>query len=453
MKARARWRRSRAGIIVVATLLTAATLVGCGSSRDDVVSIAVLGDTQMMTEPAPTALAGKFADETTWLQTHAPDLKLSFTIQLGDLTNGTFKSGGFTHPATNGLGLTEMAYAKQAMDKLWLPAGGAAVPWTVSLGNHDIDQWCWGNLVSTAVVSNDPRCARQGGGVIVDGGGTTRTTSNFVEEFPRNYFTAMPTWGGSRTQTDVNDNFHRFRVGAQTWLVVALMWAPQQGDFDWANTVIDREVARDPGVRVVVATHGFMDPAWSGDPTTLPSGVANGNARELYDQVLRLHPEIRLVLGGHWATPRVPAPGKQCLDPSTPTTFEACSWVRRRTVPVPAEGSRPAFTFHALLTDYSNNGDATRQEFQVSADEDRSSFDTVNRHTTDNAFFRLLTFDGSRKTIRVRTITSPTNVAPSSPLPDGCARVSLRAFDLPPVCGKTDAAYGTEQDDYTLRYK
>ena len=385
---------------------------------DAVASIAVLGDTQMMTEPAPPELAGRFAAETTWMQANAAALRLKFVLQLGDLTNGTYKEGGYTRPAVNPEGLTEMAYAKQAMDKLWRPASGPAIPWTISVGNHDVDEWCWGRLLDRRKVSRDRRC--NPGGVIVDGNGTSRTTSNFTHAFPPSYFAAMPTWGGSASPSKVDDNFHRLTIGDQRWLVVSLMWAPQQADFDWANTVIDQEVAADPDVRVLFVTHGFMDPLWDGDPAHLTDGVALGNARTLYERVLRLHPQIRLVLSGHWASPRSRKLDGQCLDPARTASFSPCTWIRRATVDVPAADSRPAFTFHALLTDYSNNGDVRAYKPYVAPTEaDLGHPRIAERSPTDNAFFRLLTIDSTKNTIRVRTITDPSNLRPDVPTPKG----------------------------------
>ena len=446
--------RVRAITVLLLSLMAPFSWLGCApKSADDVASIAVIGDTQMMTEPAPREMAGKFADETSWLQANATTLRLRFVLQLGDLTNGTFKEGGYTTPATNTHGLTEIAYAKEAMDKLWRPANGPAIPWTVTLGNHDVDEWCWGSLQGRSKVSPDPRCSP--GGVIINGGGRSRTTSNFAHIFPKGYFTAMPTWGGSSSDLNVNNNYHKLTIGDQSWLVVALMWAPQQVDFDWANTVISKEVAANPKVRVILATHGFMHPLWNGDPSRLLSGIAFGNARALYDNVIRLHPQIRLVLGGHWPQPQPREPDGQCLDKAAVRTFSPCKWVRKMTVNVPATDSVRAFTFHALLTDYSYNGNAQIANLYVApTDLTLPSPALIERATTDNAFFRLLTFDSSKNTIRVRTITDPSNLHPGVPMPKGCASVSLTDLRLETdVCGKTDAAYGTSEDDYTLTYQ
>jgi hypothetical protein len=442
-----------AKFVALTATLTLLLCLGCTrvpNDDDALGSIAIIGDTQMMTEPAPAELAGKFQAETAWLSANAASLHLRFAIQVGDLTNGTFKARGGTHPKTNPLGLTEMAYAKQAMDKLWRPRNGPAIPWTVALGNHDVDEWCWGTLLSPSVVSADPRCT---GGMII-GGGQTRSTANFDDVFPPRYFAAMPTWGGQLDARKVANNFHRLTIGRQEWLIVSLMWAPQQRDFDWANRVIDHEVAQHVGLRVIVVTHGFMHPSWRGDPSTLRSGLAFGNARELYDNVLTRHPQIRLVLSGHYPFPVPSAPGTQCRDLRESETFGPCAWFRKATVSVPADGSHPAFSFHTVLTDYSYNGDPKTKLFYVQPDGSAEGPAVINRSISDNAFFRLLTFDTIQNTIQVRTMTDPANVPVTSPPPPGCEPTSLAELGLEAsLCVKSDSAYGSSQDDYTLGYE
>ncbi len=441
---------ARALLVGVVCLILAAGTACTRVPEDAVATIAVLGDTQMMTEPAPVALAGRFSDETAWLQANADALDLDLTVQVGDLTNGTFKNGGHTRPATNTLGQTEMAYAKQAMDRLWRPPGGPRVPWTVSLGNHDIDQWCWGGLISAKAVSRDRRC--NPGGMII-GGSQVRTTDNFDEVFPPSYFEQMPTYGGRLAQRSIDDNFHRLTIGRQPWLVVSLMWAPQGPDFDWANRVIDAEVAARPDTRIIVVTHAFMNPGWRGDPARLRSGPAYGSARELYDGVLSRHPQIRLVLSGHYSVPEPSEPDTQCRQPEATTTYAGCLWLRKATVDVPAADARPAYAFHAVLTDYSYNGDPAARTYQLQPPGDGAPPVAVDRRISDNAYLRLLRFDTAHNTIKVVTVTDPANVAPIAPAPAGCAPTSLADFGVDTtVCGKTDPAYGTSEDAYTLDY-
>lgn len=443
--------RSTRALWAAALCLVLAVGTACTRVPDDAVAtIAVLGDTQMMTEPAPVALAGRFAAETSWLQANAAALDLDLTVQVGDLTNGTYKRGGHTAPATNTLGLTEMEYAKQAMDRLWRPSDGPRVPWTVSLGNHDIDQWCWGGLISARVVSRDRRC--NPGGMII-GDSRRRSTDNFDEVFPPPYFEQMPTYGGRLAEASIDDNFHRLTIGRQPWLVVSLMWAPQEADFAWANRVIDTEVAARPDTRVIVVTHAFMNPGWRGDPTQLRSGPAYGSARELYDQVLSRHAQIRLVLSGHYSVPEPSAPNSQCRRPEETTTYAGCLWLRKASVDVPAADDRPPFTFHAVLTDYSYNGDPGARTYQLQPPGDGVPPVPVERRISDNAYLRLLRFDTVHQTIRVVTVTDPSNVAPATPPPPGCAPTSLVDFGLDAVvCAKTDPAYGTTEDAYTLDY-
>jgi Calcineurin-like phosphoesterase len=410
-------------------------------------TIAVFGDTQMLAQPiggGAGPLAGDMNRSMTWLQANAPALNLKFLVQLGDLTNGVFQTDAT--PSTNSLGYTEFQYAKLAMDKL-LPSAGAKVPWTVSLGNHDMDEWCWApNFPATNY--NDPRCTANG---LI---GTTRTTNKFTAVFPQSYFSAMSTWGaaavGSTASTvKVDNNYHKFTIGGQPWLVIALKWNPDAADLAWARSVIDAHAS----AKVIIATHAYKYPngylSKLSDPGN-SSGTRASNGQLIYDNLISQRPAIRLVLSGHNDRGRVYSNdgSKQCIDPTNTSTFEKCAWLRyeMRTVPASSANGNVQYTVHEILTDYSVAAD--RADGYTSTTSTGGAVQ-ISRRLDDNNYFRLLTFDPSNKSIRVKTIAAPTNVALGS---TNCLRSTTISPELGTAafCAKYDAAYNTSQDDYVI---
>jgi hypothetical protein len=410
-------------------------------------TIAVFGDTQMLAQPiggGGGVLAGDMERSMTWLQANAAALNLKFLVQLGDLTNGVFQTDAT--PSTNNLGYTEFQYAKLAMSKL-LPSTGSRVPWTVSLGNHDMDEWCWAPNFPAANYY-DRRCSVNG---LV---GTTRTTGKFAATFPQSYFSAMSTWGGgavgsAASTTKVDNNFHQFTIGGQPWLVIALKWNPDAADLAWARSVIDAHASS----KVIIATHAYKYPNGYLSRLTDPgnsSGKLASNGQLIYDDLISQRPAIRLVLSGHNDRGRVYSNdgSKQCTDRTNTATFEKCAWVRyeRRTVPASSLNGNVQYTVDEVLTDYSVAADRTDGYTSTTS---AGTPVQISRRLDDNNYFRLLTFDPSNKSIRVKTIAAPTNVAVGS---TNCVKTTTISPELgtTPLCAKNDAAYDTSQDDYVI---
>src|SRR4029079_10892069 len=86
--------------------------------------------------------------------------------------------------------------ARRAMARL-----DGKVPYTVAVGNHDMDAWSHGGSDAAAA----------------DGG-----TARFTTYFPYGVFSSMSTFGGSYP-TNASDNaFHRFSAGGVDWLGITL---------------------------------------------------------------------------------------------------------------------------------------------------------------------------------------------------------------------------------------
>jgi hypothetical protein len=264
----------------------------------------------------------------------------------------------------------------------------------------------------------------------------------------------MSTWGAgavgnTASITKVDNNYHKFAIGGQPWLVIALKWNPDATDLAWARSIIDAHASS----KVIIATHAYKYPNGYLSKLTDPgnsSGKAASDGQLIYDNLISQRPAIRLVLSGHNDRGRVysNSGSKQCTDPTNTTTFEKCAWVRyeMRTVPASSLNGNVQYTVHEILTDYSVAAD--RSDGYTSTTSTGTAV-RITRRLDDNNYFRLLTFDSSNKSIRVKTIAAPTNVALESA---NCVKSTTISPELGSTafCAKSDAAYNTSQDDYVI---
>ncbi len=187
---------------------------------------------------------------------NAEEDKMKFVFGLGDITDESR--------------IWEFDKAKKNIEKL-----DGVVPYSLVRGNHDYAK-------------------------IADVPASVATTKSSFEA----------TWGVNSGSTYNQQYFatyddtalhtaHKFSVGNLDYLVVVLSWAPSDEAIAWANDI----VAAHPYHNVIVTTHGFTDA--NGEILEYWSDKGKNYADKIWDNFIKKHENITLVLSGHITSQRI----------------------------------------------------------------------------------------------------------------------------------------------------
>lgn len=147
--------------------------------------------------------------------------------------------------------------------------------------SRDLSQWKVAQQAMSALDNKVPYCFAIGN--------HDMPTGNFNNNFPLARYENKKWFGGSFNQT--NDNtYHTFDAAGMKFLIVSLQYDPNKPQLvDWANKVVEQH----PNHRVIIATHSYLD-----RNRFTPQG------RQLWDNVVKKHKNILLVLCGHLSVGR-----------------------------------------------------------------------------------------------------------------------------------------------------
>ena len=230
-------------------------------------SFAVVGDTQFMVYQ--DAVNGTNYTEYIYdyIKDNYASKKMQYVFGLGDIIdNGKIKDENGNDVSSASL---EWAYAKNLIvSKL----GANSIPYSVIGGNHDFMR-PWDTGFNTSF-KDEPTL-----------------TDNIT---------------GYYQGTDVYNYYMNFDVQGTPYMLLALEYGANDDILAWANSVIAQNRHR----RVIITTHGYMNR----DGTTLdggdtaapkPDGTDNenylkyNNGDEMWDEMVKLHPNVIMVLSGH----------------------------------------------------------------------------------------------------------------------------------------------------------
>ena len=198
-------------------------------------TFAVVGDTQSIVVKKPGNLHYVYD----WLINNKESEKLAFVMGVGDITD-----------TTTGV---ESEW-QEAMGQI-LRLEAADIPFSIVRGNHDSE-------------------------------------SHFNKYYPYDEYkdTVSGAYNGSMANT-----YQKFTIGNRKFLVLALDCGPTDDMLSWAESVIEAH----PEHNVIITTHSYL----YRDGTTHDSDdlwpVANNNGEDLWQELVRKHSNIRLVLNGH----------------------------------------------------------------------------------------------------------------------------------------------------------
>ncbi|GAA5016795.1 metallophosphoesterase [Actinopolymorpha pittospori] len=243
---------------------------------DPVFSFAVLPDTQQEVLQADD---DRFLQRTQWLASERKRLDLRFVLHSGDVTNW-----GWLTPS-------QYTVASAAMK----PLEEAKIPYALSIGNHDTRAVGWngaGGYGGDAYVKN-PECLQRFSPAECDTKKLVRHTEEWNAVFPPSRISAL---GGTFEAGKSDNMFTTYQAGGKKWLVLTLELWPRPEAVAWARQVVEAH----PDSNVIVQTHSYLTASGSIEPTN--GGYGSTSGQYLYDNLIKLYPNIKLVFSGHVGT-------------------------------------------------------------------------------------------------------------------------------------------------------
>jgi len=218
-------------------------------------TIPVLPDTQREINYQPEM----FISQMEWLAGQKDSLKIPIALHVGDVVDVPddiqykIASEGFS-----------------ILDR-------AKVPYAIAIGNHDRDR---GKAVGDLSMSEAPG----------DENTNLRENTMFNSYFPVERFTLQK----DRFENNKSDNAsYTFKAARLNWLVVTLEFCARQEAVDWANQLISKY----PKHNVIILTHYHLTS--NGEIGSHNSGCSGLSMQSIYDQLIKQHPNILMVLSGH----------------------------------------------------------------------------------------------------------------------------------------------------------
>lgn len=108
----------------------------------------------------------------------------------------------------------------------------------------------------------------------------------FNTYFPVSRFESRPYFGGVFETGKIDNAYYLFTAGGADWLVIVLEYNPRDEALDWADGV----AAANPRRRAIVLTHAYLT----------PSSTLGSIGTKIWDNLVRLHPNISFVFNGHY---------------------------------------------------------------------------------------------------------------------------------------------------------
>lgn len=215
-------------------------------------TLPVLPDTQVAVNFKPEM----FTSQMKWLAANGKAMKMPMVLHVGDIVD--YNNAKQWERASEGFKLLDEAQ----------------LPYALAVGNHD-----------TAAVGENSGSAAPG-----NVNQNLRTTNYFNSYFPIERLSAEK----GQYEPGKSDNaYYLFEAGGVKWLVLTLEFCARQGPVDWANTVL----AAFPKRNAIILTHYHLTGKGQINPSN--AGYGNLTSQAIYDQMIKKHANVLMVLSGH----------------------------------------------------------------------------------------------------------------------------------------------------------
>jgi hypothetical protein len=218
----------------------------------DPFTLPVLPDTQIAVNIKPEM----FTSQMKWLVANKKTLDIPMVLHVGDIVD--WNNAKQWEIASNGFKILDEA----------------GLPYALAVGNHD-----------TAAVGEFSGSAAPG-----NVNANLRSTHFFNSNFPISRLSAEK----GQYEPGKSDNaYYLFEAGGLKWLVLTLEFCARQGPVDWAGSVL----AAFPQHNAIILTHFHLTSKGQINPTN--AGYGNLTGQAIYDQLMKKHANLLLVLSGH----------------------------------------------------------------------------------------------------------------------------------------------------------
>jgi len=218
-------------------------------------TIPVLPDTQGEVSDKPEMLISQLK----WIVDKKDSLNIPFVLHVGDIVN--FDNHGHWQTASDGFKILD----------------DAKIPYVLCLGNHDTEAV---GVNTGSAAFNVPGATHL----------NLRKTTKFNTYFPVSRLMGQK----GRFEEGKSDNaYYTFKAGGLDWLIISLEFCARKEPVDWAGKV----VAEHPNHNVIILTHYHLN--GSGDIAERNAGYGDLSPYEIYDMLIKKHPNILMVLSGH----------------------------------------------------------------------------------------------------------------------------------------------------------
>ncbi|WP_020575492.1 metallophosphoesterase [Actinopolymorpha alba] len=219
-----------------------------GSNERKSFTLVVIPDTQLAVQNKPEL----FYAQTQWILDNQKARDIRFVIHEGDIVEWPSRQSDWER-------------AKAALRRL-----DGRVPYSLAVGNHDLDAWA-----CEPAASCNPWAS-----IALD-----RSADYLNTYFPRSLFASWRSFGGTYPEALVDNSFFTFSAADVDWLVLSIKFNPTDDELAWADQV----VAAHPDRQVIINTHEYQNGS-----TRTPIGDRIWNA------VARKHATVRFILSGHY---------------------------------------------------------------------------------------------------------------------------------------------------------
>jgi hypothetical protein len=242
-----RYRMKKRVVFILISLL----FIVSGITEGQKFVIPVLPDTQCEVNYNPQM----FYSQMQWIADKKDSLKVPIVLHVGDVVD--FNNIDQYNRAGEGFSI---------LDK-------ARLPYAIAIGNHDTEAVGENSGIAPGNMNQN-----------------VRKTERFNTFFPVKRFRAQK----GRFERNKSDNaFYVFKAGGMKWMIVTLEFCARPEPVEWAGKVI----AKHPNYNVIILTHYHLN----GNGVINPDNAGYGDLspQEIYNQIIRVYPNVRLVLSGH----------------------------------------------------------------------------------------------------------------------------------------------------------
>jgi hypothetical protein len=236
--------RRLASLCALAIFMSGAALPAPTAKSATPFTIVMLPDTQHYSRKYPEL----FMAQTQWVRENRDKENIVFVTHVGDVVNDHKK------------GTNQWVVAQKAMSVL-----DGVVPWGVAIGNHDYD-----------------RTARR-----------PDEATAFLEHFGPQRFRGYSWFGGA--STNGLNTCQLFSAGGLDFVMLHLELDVPDFAIAWADEVLRAHPQR----AAIVTTHSYLNEVSGVRGYNAPVSKYGNSAEEVWNKLVRCHPQIFLVLCGH----------------------------------------------------------------------------------------------------------------------------------------------------------